>query len=474
MQRIIDRRMLSDNLIIFYNDESYNKKDFIQLIENYKSQITKNINTKAKSIIVKSDCSIHFLAVVFSCFELGILCYVAKREDVNNMASVSKSDFVIQFSDDLKDFDITTISLKKAKKENFIRPRYQYQNKINSEKSKLIGTLTCGVSGNQKVVIHTHESIFVSSRYMEANYISNNTDFFILDYFNILAYWTTVILPVLFGGGRLVFSKYNSIEKLSDDLSKNTCNSVAFFNFDLEKFIKNNIHYDFNKSITIFTYGTTLSGDVINKSFEKNCLKIIAVYGTTEVAAPVCVKEIDHISKLNYDEKNLGKLVKHTKAKIINGEIWLNGPNVCKITSEIVENFEDNWINTNDEGYMRNDLDLYIENFKKFNLQDHIGSELESTEIINFIKKLLNEDNINFAYIFDIRKNIILSIGGNKENISNKVSKEFINKKLIEYKNFRRGIDYIFFEAPTKGQTIAYNELRKKYKEYFLSKKGDL
>lgn len=190
----------------------------------------------------------------------------------------------------------------------------------------------------------------------------------------------------------------------------------------------------------IFTGGAHLDPS-LKKFYEDNGVIICEGYGCSETAPLVSVNH----NVWPRDVNSVGKILKNVEVKIINGEIWVSGPNIMsgywmdtlktggalRIDSEYKK-----WYKTGDSGYVKDDFLYYTgrisENYKLNN-----GKFVNVGEIETICKKYIDcnfivfgENNSHNSIIADkhIDQQII-------DNINKLLKKDIQIKNCIVVKN---------------------------------------
>lgn len=461
MPHVIDRNCIEKSFSIKTRDANINYNKFIDMINSFKEELfSLGINNK-NTVIIESEASVDFLALVFSCLEEGIKFYVLDGNTLDEYIEQSNADYVL------------TTGKPSNRKISVVKIKYHKQNlRINYiPKIKPIdislATFTNGINCPSKNVIHTHKSVYVSAKLMSHLYFTNKDNVLVYDNFSDINYIVSVVLSSMMSGSTMVLVE-NDILKISNLLKKEKISILPLFDINSKKLLSE--VFNLNSIMYVINGKTSISHELTKDLLNNGVDTILNVYGLSEALPPISVKEITKTSLNDYfDDKDLGELTGLCDVKSINGEILVKGKNTCLVTDDLKSYFD------NDEFYYTGDAGEVVKNkiqihdHKYFTVSDEYGNEAGSKEIVKFIKEILGPENIKFIHLIKVNNNLIMSVNGDKINIQPKLTTEYINSNIKMKFNLHRGIDYIFLEKliPYKGDKPEFSYIRNKYKTYF-------
>lgn len=336
----------------------------------------------------------------------------------------------------------------------------------NQELTKHSGELflhTSGTTGVQKIVKLTEDNLFGAIPELNERWEVNHKDscLFIIPLYHIYALTTLfhsmyagikIILendykrmdqvlqitkPTLFMGVPLMYNKVKeTVLSKNEKLIKSMIalsNCLLKIGIDIRKKLFKKVHDYFGGNYFFgCSAGSLLSYDT-NKFFNDIGLPIYNVYGMTETAGPVAMNY-----KKNNDYNSVGKILNINNVKIKNadsegiGEIWVEGNNVFQgyLGDELKEYMKDEYFNTGDIGYIKNDF-LYVLGRKKNILIGDNGKNIAPEELIRKIVKYNGVNDCNIV-MRDNKLHAIINSDLSQENIKNII--DGVNKKLPNYK----------------------------------------
>ena len=322
---------------------------------------------------------------------------------------------------------------------------------------------TSGTTGIQKIVKLTEENLFGAIPELNEKWEVNHKDscLFIIPLYHIYALTTLfhsmhagiqiilendysrmekvlqVTKPTLFMGVPLMYNKVKeAVLSKNEKLIKSMIvlsNCLLKFGIDIRKKLFKKVHDYFGGNYFFgCSAGSLLSYDT-NKFFDDIGLPIYNVYGMTETAGPVAMNY-----KKNNDYNSVGKILNINDVKIKNadsediGEIWVKGRNVFEgyLGDESKEYIDDEYFNTGDIGYIKNDF-LYVLGRKKNILIGDNGKNIAPEELI---RKIIKYNGINDCNIVmkDNKLHAIINSELSHESVKKIVND--VNSKLPNYK----------------------------------------
>jgi len=337
-----------------------------------------------------------------------------------------------------------TINMKNDVKNSYIKNDKNIE--IKNVKKDDLSTIiyTSGTTGNPKGVMLTHNNLLsnietIENRFGDINY--QTTSLNILPWAHIYSL-TTELYYNLYRNNSIALASdkttfINECREISPDVLYIVPRVLDIIKQKLEKFDKpiiklllpkllnyvlgNNIKY-------IFVGGAKLDNST-KLFFINNGIKLCEGYGTSETSPMISVNH--HTSPRNI--MSIGKILDDINVEIIDGEIYVNGPNVMKgywnnpeKTNEVlIEKDNKMWYKTGDSGYLKDDF-LFYDGRISENYKLNSGKFVNVADLESKIKKYINTNFIVYGDGLD--SNILIV-----EKPFNRSILNIINSKIDKY-----------------------------------------
>tara|TARA_B100000424_G_scaffold261165_1_gene245802 strand:+ start:1927 stop:3393 length:1467 start_codon:yes stop_codon:yes gene_type:complete len=337
-----------------------------------------------------------------------------------------------------------TINMKNDVENSYIKNDKNIE--IKNVKKDDLSTIiyTSGTTGNPKGVMLTHNNLLsnietIENRFGDINY--KTTSLNILPWAHIYSL-TTELYYNLYRNNSIALASdkttfINECREISPDVLYIVPRVLDIIKQKLEKFDKpiiklllpkllnyvlgNNIKY-------IFVGGAKLDNST-KLFFINNGIKLCEGYGTSETSPMISVNH--HTSPRNI--MSIGKILDDINVEIIDGEIYVNGPNVMKgywnnpeKTNEVlIEKDNKMWYKTGDSGYLKDDF-LFYEGRISENYKLNSGKFVNVADLESKIKKYINTNFIVYGDGLDSNLLIV-------EKPFNRSILNIINSKIDKY-----------------------------------------
>jgi long-chain acyl-CoA synthetase len=190
-------------------------------------------------------------------------------------------------------------------------------------------------------------------------------------------------------------------------------------------------------------------------------ITIVQGYGVTE-CGPVVACNTDR----KWNAASVGKVVTGCAVKIVDGEIWVNGPIVMKgYYDNDLENeaaFEDGWYKTGDLGWLDRHGYLYITGRKKNLITLSNGENVSPEELEEKIRSISGVAEVVVSEEKNqLKAEIFLEAGTEKDAVQQSVN--IMNKSMPSYKAIRNVVfrDTPFPKTTTQKIKRAYSNVEK-------------
>jgi acyl-CoA synthetase (AMP-forming)/AMP-acid ligase II len=413
---------MNSQLLIHKDFSIYTFKDLIlinkdQILNNI--QYWKNIlvEKNVKKLTVIDHITFDSVSIFFASLELGIEVITANRE-AGHIAMISQLADIVLMSDNIYKIVNPEIDNLLVYTESPIRSIEYIPNNIDLDKIVLSG-FTSGSTGNPKLISHSARTI-ISASTLASNFYSTKENFFSHSNFNHLGIISMGVLGPIIAGVHLMTSRHE-IHDLIFYASRQMVDKALLFDINIID-LKNNYSVDgLLDNIEIITGGKIATSSFVDWMFMSGAKRIYSVYGASECLPPVMTKIFNSPDDGNLDE--LGIVLDCYKTKIVNGQLYLQGPGV----SERVET-HNGFYNTGDYVLPKNNTFQFCGRQRLIDGQSKTEAEYKI-----MIDSLLNQhlDRRLKKFIFSDEYKLIITTNELTIVLNNHFDLQCIDKELL-------------------------------------------
>lgn len=296
---------------------------------------------------------------------------------------------------------------------------------------------TSGTTGLPKLVVHTPEQ-FNQIVVLNSTHFEHSSDTHFLSIFpaSTSAFWHIVVTPLYHFNSSVTLSTTATLEKSFNEEKYTT----VFVPAVVEYLSKKSTNLDFS-NFKLFVLG---GGQVQKKHVEylvnSGCKKILHSFGATETGSPLLARRVEHCNDPDWTSLQVPE---GTEVKLVEGELWVRGSNVCKNYNEIRSS--ENWYRTGDIWEQDGDLIKFLgrsDDFVDVNNRNINLVELENTieelglgTATIYKKSRLGVDFLTLEYT-----NVELTTSAARSLIKNELSKEFWPRKIYQVDDVPRSV----------------------------------
>ena len=438
-----------NNILFIYNKNTITYGSFNILVNKYKFLLKENNVKKNDNIVIIGKNSPDFAAINFASLSFGSLTVPIYHNQHNNV-----KDYIINETNPkiiLSDIDYKN-SINFNKLDMTKIDKYNNDDYIPSEDDNNIILYTSGTTGNPKGILLTHKNLCSN-----LNSLNNmNPDNFVTEKDKFVSFlpWSHIYglnceLYYAISKGSSIFIN-NNINELINDFNKENPTIICsvprllqginekLHSGKLNKILLNQYLLPYTKSIIkekifgknlkfITSGGASISKELL-EFYDKLDVPIYQGYGLSETSPMV---SINTLNKNKFG--SVGKVLDCNNVIIKNNEVLVKGDNVFNgyYEKKIDNEFENEYFNTGDTGYLDEEKYLYITGRTKELYKLDNGKYIAPSPIENII---LNECRIKQIFIYGDNRpyNIALVVSENSEmEIMNDIQK--LDKILKKY-----------------------------------------
>ena len=472
-----------NKIALIFENYKITYQDLVELIDLTEIYLLNNFNIRNKDrIAILAQNRIEYIFLLYACAKIGsILVPINWRltrfevknilNDVKPKVIFTENKFKKVTNNFLKDTKTNIISINLnsdffddiKKQENF---NLNSHNKIknNIDKALLI-IYTSGTTGKSKGAVLTQKALFYNSINSLHMHQFNKKDIIltVIPLFHVGGLNIQTIPALQIGATVVILRKFDLMETMKT--LKNFRPTHTVFVPSIMKEILKLKNWKLKlKSLKAITTGSTIVSPELIKTYEKNSIKVIQVYGSTETCPIAISQKIDE-KRLPYG--NTGKPALKTKIKLFNnnnnnnyGEIGVKGYNLFSYywndTNNTKKAFTNGWFMTGDFAKKNNNNQYFILGRNK-DIIISGGENIYPAEV----ERIINQDkNIDESAVIGVPddkweevpiafikiKNKNFSSKKIVKNMQTKLAKYKIPKKLIKIKQVPKNalgkIDY--------------------------------
>lgn len=482
---IITRNWLRNDILIrtqndrlnFDHIETYTKEDFCQFINYWKQKfISKGAKRGDKIGFCFENTEIHFYAMIFAAFELGLRVVVIQRPTTENECRSPKFnahlplDFFIYMSSFLHS-PITSLGVRHYKKNARVSFGYgdmQWKELSNTyrstEETSIAATpddiafccSSSGTTGNPKEITYTHKFLYdlCSTNWKDLGYHSGDRIAHLssLNHGGVI----TLLLPCLrickdhFFYKDIAVKHTNRHLKLIDNCIENDITKILCANgMEINEFIDHLRNHDLKLLNTTLMMLSFICPSWSAAIEEGRLNEIVSIFGCSEICGPIFIPRMNRDTLNGFNPKLLGKPINgYHKTRICNGRIVTSLPDGREfVFDDIVEDKSEGvYFISKNRLQKINDVDInpldIIELLERYTTRykfeiyiDEVYNELYILTSDEKLEETKVRKDVESFYLGRVRLTVVLYEPDlHNANVSHKADKDKLYKYIEEHR----------------------------------------